>query len=127
MSDGKRKLVVGFQRYFLNPLAKLAPPFMGPAMIETTGRKSGKRRRQPVGVSKDGNAFWVVSEHGRSKYVRNLEADPNVRIRYRGRWREGTAHVMRDEEPRDHTRGLNGAIVKLVGTDLLAIRIDPKS
>lgn len=122
----KRRLVVGFQRYVLNPLAKLAPPFLGPAMIETTGRKSGKPRRQPVGISRHDGAMWIVSEHGRSNYVRNLEAAPNVRIRYRGKWHDATARVQPDEDPRAHARGLNGALVRLVGTDLLTIRLDPR-
>ena len=121
----KRKLVVAFQRYFLNPIAKLAPGLVGTSLIETTGRRSGKPRRQPVGVSERDGALWIVSEHGRSNYVRNLEAEPRVRVRYRGRWREGTATVVPDEDPRRHTHGLNGAIVRLVGTDLLAVRIDP--
>jgi deazaflavin-dependent oxidoreductase (nitroreductase family) len=121
----KRKIVIGFQRYFLNPIAKIAPGLVGTSLIETTGRKSGKPRRQPVGVSERDGVLWIVSEHGRSNYVRNLEADPRVRLRYRGRWRDGTATVQPDEDPRKHTRGLNGAIVRLVGTDLLAIRFDP--
>ena len=123
----KRSLVLAFQRYILNPVTKLAPGFFGAQLIETTGRKSGKKRRQPLGVTQSDGAYWIVSEHGRSNYVRNLEANPNVRIKVRGKWIEGRATVMPDEDPRKHTKGLNGAMVKLVGTDLLAIRIDPRT
>ncbi len=125
MGAVKRKLVVAFQRYMLNPLTKLAPGLFGAALIETTGRRSGQKRRQPVGVRRSDGAYWIVSEHGRSNYVRNLEADPNVRIKVKGRWIDGRATIVPDEEPRQHTKGLNGAMVRLVGTDLLAIRIDP--
>jgi hypothetical protein len=46
------------------------------ALLETTGRRTGRRRRTPVGNGLDGDVFWVVSEHGeRSAYVRNLIAD----------------------------------------------------
>ena len=123
----KRKAVLTFQRYILNPLTKIAPGVFGAALIETTGRRSGQKRRQPVGVTESAGAYWIVSEHGRSNYVRNLEADPNVRIKVKGRWIDGRATVVPDEEPRKHTKGLNGAMVKLVGTELLAIRIDPRT
>jgi len=56
--------------------------------------------------------------------VKNIEADPNVRIKYRGRWRDGVARVLPDEDPKRHLRGLNGLTVRLVGTDLLVVRVD---
>ena len=39
----------------------------------------------PVGGRLDGSTFWIVSEHGhRSDYVRNIAADPRVRVQIRG-------------------------------------------
>ncbi len=124
----KRRLVTAFQRWILNPFTKPMAGFLpGLALLETTGRRSGKKRRTPVGATLRGGAFWIVSEQGRhSGYVRNIESNHHVRIRYQGRWREGVAHLLPHENPRMHTRGLNGLIVRLVGTDLLTIRIDPK-
>lgn len=45
------------------------------ALLETTGRRTGKYRLTPVGNGLDGNVFWLVSEHGRhSSYAKNLIA-----------------------------------------------------
>src|ERR687886_502185 len=72
----------------------------GWALLETTGRRSGEPRRVPVGDGLRGETFWIVAEHGRhADYVRNIEAEPRVRVKVRGRWRTGTAHVLPDEEP----------------------------
>ena len=125
--DRKRRLVTGFQRYALNPISKPFAGFIGPSLLETTGHKSGRRRRTPVGATYRGGAFWIVSEQGsHSAYVRNIRANHRVRLRYRGRWHEGTAHLLPHENPRPHLHGLNGLMVRLVGTELLTIRIDPK-
>src|ERR687886_1520932 len=72
-----------------------APP--GVAILETTGRRSGRPRHTPVGngLAKGTNTFWLVAEYGRrAQYVRNIEADPRVRVRIGRRWRTGTAHVL---------------------------------
>lgn len=53
--------------------------------LETTGRASGLPRRTPLGGRRVGESFWLVSEFGeRSQYVRNIKADPRVRVRLRG-------------------------------------------
>ena len=47
----------------------------------------------------DGNTTWLISVHGeRAAFARNIAADPRVRLRLRGRWREGTATVI-DQDP----------------------------
>jgi deazaflavin-dependent oxidoreductase (nitroreductase family) len=70
-------------------------------IIETVGRTSGQRRRLPLARGPiDGDVFWLVAVHGRrAGFVRNIEANPSVRIRHRGRWRDGTATIapMDDE------------------------------
>ena len=117
----------------LNPVmvrlleAGLAP--RGWALLETIGRRSGEPRRVPVGDGLRGERFWIVAEHGRhSDYVRNLEADPRVRVKARGRWRTGTAHVLPDEDPRELLRALkrplNDAGLLLMATEPLVVRID---
>jgi deazaflavin-dependent oxidoreductase (nitroreductase family) len=122
----KRRLVTTFQKYLLNPVVKrVAGVIPGPVLLETTGRRTGRARTTPVGAVADGNALWVVAEQGRSAaYVRNIEANPSVRVRSKGRWRAGTAMLRPDVPAKTYTRGLNGAVVRIVGTDLLAIRID---
>jgi hypothetical protein len=59
--------------------------------------------------------------------VRNIEADPRVRIRIGRRWRSGVATVLEGEDPLDrlrHTTKLNAAAVRAMGTDLLTVRVD---
>jgi deazaflavin-dependent oxidoreductase (nitroreductase family) len=107
--DRKRRLVVAFEKYVQNPPVKAAlraglpmPMF---ALLETTGRASGKRRHTPVINGRQGDRFWIVAEHGRrAQYVRNLEADPNVRVKSGGRWYAGRAHIS-TTMTRWHERG----------------------
>jgi deazaflavin-dependent oxidoreductase (nitroreductase family) len=99
----------------------------GIAIPETTGRKSGPPRT-PVGRSLDGDTCWIVAEHGRNaSSVRNIQADPSVRIKIGRRWRTDTAHVMPDDDPRARQRAMpaaNAAVVRLIGTHLLTVRVD---
>jgi deazaflavin-dependent oxidoreductase (nitroreductase family) len=128
----RRRVSTLLSTRLFNPLVKaatnagLAVP--GIAILETTGRKSGRLRRTPVGRSVDGDTCWIVVEHGRkAAYVRNIEADPRVRIKIGRRWRAGTAHVMPDDDPRARQRAMpavTAAVVRLMGTDLLTVRID---
>jgi deazaflavin-dependent oxidoreductase (nitroreductase family) len=101
----------------------------GVALLETTGRRSGEPRRTPVGDGLRGDAFWIVAEHGRhAAYVRNIEADPRVRVKVGRRWYTGTAHVLEDDDPRERMRWLkrplNDAGVRAMGTDMLVVRVD---
>jgi deazaflavin-dependent oxidoreductase (nitroreductase family) len=127
----KRQLATAFAKYAVNPWVRLALAtglVRGWALLETTGRKSGEPRRTPVGNGLDGDMFWIVAEHGRrAGYVRNIMANPRVRVRIGRRWRTGTAHLMPDDNPRARQRSmrkLNAAVVRALGTDLLTVRID---
>ena len=85
-------------------------------------------RRTAVGGKLVNNQFWMVSEHGdHSDYVRNIKADPTVRLRIRGRWRTGVAHLLTEDDPWLRLRSLprlNSAGVRTMGTELLTIRLD---
>ncbi|WP_375485179.1 nitroreductase family deazaflavin-dependent oxidoreductase [uncultured Mycobacterium sp.] len=120
----KRQVVSGVQRLVANPVARRLPL----TLLETTGRKTGQPRRTPVGGRLVGNQFWLVSEHGEhSQYVRNIKANPRVRVRVGGRWRTGSAHLLPDDDPIQRLRSLprvNSAAVRAMGTDLLTIRVD---
>ncbi|MER6569261.1 nitroreductase/quinone reductase family protein [Streptomyces sp. NPDC001093] len=124
-TDLKHRLVTGFQRYLANPLNRRLP-FQ--VLLETTGRVSGLPRRTPVGGRRVGGSFWLVSEFGtRSQYVRNIQADPRVRVRIGGRWHRGTARLLPDDDPVARLRSLprfNSAAVRAFGTDLLTVRVD---
>lgn len=123
-ADLKHRAVTTFQRHVANPVLRRLPL---QTVLETTGRTSGLPRRTPVGGRRVGDSFWLVSEFGeRSQYVRNIRADPGVRIRIRGRWYEGTAHLLPDDDPVARLRGLprlNSAAVRALGTDLLTVRV----
>ncbi|MGZ0237426.1 nitroreductase/quinone reductase family protein [Streptomyces sp. CPS1] len=121
----KQRLVTRLQRYVANPVNRRLP-FQ--TLLETTGRVSGKPRRTPVGGRRVGGSFWLVSEYGyASQYVRNIQADPRVRVRVGGRWHRGVAHLLPDDDPRARLRSLprfNSAAVRAFGTDLLTVRVD---
>ena len=129
----KRRLTTALARYLVNPVVRrmvaLGVASRWWTILETIGRKSGEPRRTPIGNGLDGDTFWIVAEHGRrAGYVRNVQANPRVRVKAGDRWRSGTAHLMPDDDPRERIRKiglrLNGAIVRAVGTDLLTVRID---
>jgi deazaflavin-dependent oxidoreductase (nitroreductase family) len=138
----KHRFVHVLQKYVLNPPIRLlfalqiVPP--GYALLETVGRVSGKPRRTPVGNGVIGETFWIVTEHGRKAgYVRNIERNARVRVRFRHglrlRWRTGTAHLLPEDDPRARQRALgrghplralNALAVRGLGTELLTVRID---
>ena len=128
----KRRISTFLSVRIFNPLVKAAAsaglPLFGVAILETTGRRSGQLRRTPVGPAVEGDVAWIVAEHGRrAGYVRNIEANPRVRIRLGGRWRTGTARVVPDDDPRARQRAmgrLNAWVVRAMGSDLLTVRID---
>ncbi|TCO54865.1 nitroreductase family deazaflavin-dependent oxidoreductase [Actinocrispum wychmicini] len=121
----KHRLVTTFQRHVANPVLRRVPV---QTLLETTGRRSGQPRVTPVGGRRVGQEFWIVSEFGtKSQYVRNIQADPRVRVRIRGRWHSGTAHLLPDDDARARLRSLprlNSAAVRAMGTDLLTVRVD---
>ncbi|RMI43358.1 nitroreductase family deazaflavin-dependent oxidoreductase [Actinomadura harenae] len=111
---------------------------LGYALLETRGRASGRPRATPVGNGRQGDTFWIIAEHGRQAgYVRNIQRCPRVRLRLRQglrfTWVGGTAHILADDDPyarqrqvcRWHPlRALNAAIVRVMGTHLLTVRVD---
>jgi deazaflavin-dependent oxidoreductase (nitroreductase family) len=129
-SDRKRRNVRFVQRYFLNPPAKLAVRIglvPGYVLIETTGRRTGKRRRNVVGMHVEEPVGWVVAEHGNhAGYVRNIRSNPAVRVCISGKWRTAHAEVVADDDPGARLdsfgRSVHAANVRRFGTDLLTLR-----
>jgi deazaflavin-dependent oxidoreductase (nitroreductase family) len=140
----KYRVVHALQQRVLNPPVTwllshgLLPP--GYVLLETIGRVSGQPRRTPVGDGRVGDVLWVVAEHGeRAGYVRNIRADPHVRVcvrrprSLRGAWRDGVAEILPGDDPRARQRmlarhrpgsALNAFVVRTMSTDLLTVRID---
>ena len=101
----------------------------GTALLETTGRKTGRPRHTPVGNGLRGDHFWIVTEHGaHSSYYKNIVANPRVRVKVGRTWFEGTAHILEDDDPYERLRWLkrpaNDSMLRLVGTEHLVIRVD---
>ena len=99
------------------------------ALLETRGRRSGLPRHTPVGNGLDGDTFWLIAAHGRqADYVRNIQAEPRVRVRVGGQWREGTAVVLPDDDPVARSRTLpyrwDALIGRAMASTPLTVRID---
>ena len=122
--ESKYRNVTRFQRLLNSAMLHLPTQ----TVLETTGRVSGEPRRTPLGGRRVGDTFWLVSEFGElSQYVRNIKANPEVRVRIMGRWHTGTAHLLPDDDPRARLRTLprfNSTAVKAMGSNLLTVRVD---
>jgi deazaflavin-dependent oxidoreductase (nitroreductase family) len=133
MADAARKRAVGkfVGKWFVNPVVRaLVRLGVMPthAILETTGRKSGEPRQIPIGNGLRGDDFWIVTEHGyHAAYVKNIQANPHVRVKVGRRWYTGVAEILPDDDPEARMRWLgrplNDAVVRLIGTEQLTIRI----
>lgn len=147
--QSERPRILRMQNKLINPLVAgviargLEPPTY--AVLETVGRRTGRVRRVPVANGLDGDTFWLFAPLGeRSAYVRNLRAEPRVRIKarpprlrdgLRSRWRTGTAHPLPDDDAGARHRALgrgrpgyrlDGVLLRALadGNRMLTIRID---
>jgi deazaflavin-dependent oxidoreductase (nitroreductase family) len=128
----KRRVSTFASHRLLNPFVKAAAnaglPLPGLVILETIGRRSGKRRRTPVGKALEGDTLWVLAEHRRGGYVRNIEANPRVRVRVGRRWRQGTARVLHDDDVRERIRRMpnrmNTRVVVLMASEPVTVRVD---
>ncbi|MBF6063593.1 nitroreductase family deazaflavin-dependent oxidoreductase [Nocardia terpenica] len=123
--DLQHRVITSFQRNIGNPILRRLG---GQTLLETTGRVSGQPRITPIGGRRTGHSFWFVSEFGdRSQYVRNIRVDNRVRLRLRGQWYTGTAHLLPDDDAVARLKELpryNSTVVRAFGTDLLTVRVD---
>jgi deazaflavin-dependent oxidoreductase (nitroreductase family) len=136
------RVVHPIQESVVNPLIRLAfrlgIPDPGDALLETTGRHTGKPRLTPVCDGLEGETFWLLAQHGReAEWVRNTGADPRVRVKLRSRrparWRSGIAQIDDDDDPhaRQRIRGRGNPARRLclstsaaMATEMLTARID---
>ncbi|WP_435577376.1 nitroreductase/quinone reductase family protein [Jiangella alba] len=137
----KIAVVRTMQRWVINPLVRLLFRLglnpLGLAILETRGRTTGRPRRTPVGNGRVGDDVWIIAEHGlRAGYVRNLLADPRVRVRlrvgWRYRWVDGVAEALPGDDVLARQRAiirwhplrmLNAMNVRVLGADLLTVRV----
>jgi deazaflavin-dependent oxidoreductase (nitroreductase family) len=141
-ASAKDRVVYPLEKRVVNPVVMLAwglgipPP--GDALLETTGRRTGRPRRTPICDGLDGEVFWLVAQRGhRADWVRNIAANPRVRVRVRSEsgvsWRAGTAHILDEDDPRERQRRIGrGNLARrfcvcasaAMGTSPLTVRID---
>jgi deazaflavin-dependent oxidoreductase (nitroreductase family) len=100
----------------------------GFGLVETTGRRSGLPRVTPIGGRLSGKTFWFVAGIGRgTQYVRNIEANPRVRVKVLGKWRTGTARLCEEDDAQRRmfwVNPANGFFLLLVGGERLTVRVD---
>jgi deazaflavin-dependent oxidoreductase (nitroreductase family) len=128
----KRRASTFASHRLLNPFVKAAAraglPLPGLVILETTGRKTGKPRRTPVGQALEGDTLWVLAEHRRGGYVRNIETNPRVRVRIGRTWRNGTARVLLDDDVRERAsrmpNRMNTRMVLLMASEPVTVRVD---
>ena len=75
------------------PLAGYAPWWV---VVETTGRRTGAPRRTPLANAPlKGSVLSVLSVYGdAAAFVKNIRANPTVRVKRRGRWSHASAAVV---------------------------------
>ena len=123
------RIVRAYYWRFVNPLfGLLAGRIPGLVLLETTGRRSGWKHQIPVAGRLDGEAVWLVAGHAsRADYVHNIKANPRVRVRVGRRWREGTATLDLEDDPRRRAlrvNPVNGSFIRMATSDLVTVRID---
>jgi deazaflavin-dependent oxidoreductase (nitroreductase family) len=127
------------EKHLLNPSMRLwirqglAPRCY--VLVETSGRRTGKPRQTPVAGTLDGDTYWLVAEHGAaSGYVKNVMAQPQVRVFVGRQWRTGAATCLADDDALarraliDRRNGLvgwlDGLWFRVFSSEPMTIRID---
>jgi len=98
-------------------------------VVETVGRRTGKRRRIPVGYLDDAGRIIIVVEDGlNAQWVRNAFADDGrLRVFLRGAWRDATLHLV-DAEPEAYLCRMNrvhAAFVRNESTTPAVVEVRP--
>ena len=109
-----------------------SPPYTrrNAIIIETIGRRSGKRRRLPVGfLEEDGKLIVVVEDGLHAAWVRNaLARDGQLRVFLHGRWRDARLQP-RPGDPEPYLRRMNrvhAAFVHVESSDPGVVEITPE-
>jgi deazaflavin-dependent oxidoreductase (nitroreductase family) len=76
------------------PWFTVLPP-AGFGVVTTTGRRTGKARRKCIRAVRNGDKAYVVAIPGaRAAWLKNIRANPSVRLRIRGGAFSGTAREL---------------------------------
>jgi len=78
--------------------------------LQTVGRTSGQPRTIEIWFATDGERLFLLSGgRDRAHWVRNLRANPRVRIRLGGRSLDGTARIIEGQEREQAAREMLAA------------------
>lgn len=105
------------------PLAGYVPWLV---LVETTGRHTGVKRRTPLTDSSlEGSVLTVLAVYGDSAaFVKNVRANPSVRVKRRGRWIDGRADVVEASPEAVAQLGLYARRVLMrIGSDPKVVRV----
>ena len=113
----------------VNPLwMVIAGRVPGFVLLETTGRRTGRKRRVPLGGRMENESLWLVAVHAAdSHYIKNIAVNPQVRVRVGGNWKEGTATLVPEDDARRRAARvnlINSWFERVASSDLLTVRID---
>lgn len=105
------RLIAHVNKYLTNPVQRLwaaRVPYM--AVVEHTGRRSGRRYRTPVMAFIGADTIEVVLNYGeQSDWVRNVQAAGSATVVHRGTRYVLTAPRITPETPREKAR-LTGTV-----------------
>jgi deazaflavin-dependent oxidoreductase (nitroreductase family) len=86
------------------PWFTLMPP-KGCGVLTTTGRKTGKARRRCVRAIRRGDKVFLVAIGGEfNRWLKNIRANPNVRLRILGGTYRGIVRDVHDPDERAEAR-----------------------
>jgi deazaflavin-dependent oxidoreductase (nitroreductase family) len=122
-----------------NAITKLAlltgiprPPYTreNALIVETVGRRSGKRHRIPVGyLDDDGHIIVVVEDGLRAQWIQNALANDNrLKVHLRGAWHEARLRML-DAPPSSYLSRMNrvhAAFVRIESTTPAVVEIVPE-
>jgi deazaflavin-dependent oxidoreductase (nitroreductase family) len=133
----KRRWEILIGRYTANPMMRamfklgITPP--GMALVETVGNRTGALRHTPIVCSTEGDTLWLIAQHGRhAGWVRNFEANPQVRVRLGRGWRTGTAELLPEDDVKARIatfsstrvgRAITGATFRALESQPVTVRI----
>lgn len=97
--------------------------------LTTTGRRSGLPREIEIWFTEREGRFYVIAEHReRAQWVRNILADPHVRVRAGDRAFAGVARPVPDEREPELVRAVKAlSDAKYRWSDGLVVEIAPQS
>src|SRR5262245_31674311 len=95
--------------------------------LTTTGRSSGYAREIEIWFTEHGGRFYLISEHReRANGVRNIQAQPRVKLRVGDRQFEGTARVVHDDREPELTTAVKAlSYAKYGWSDGLVVELAP--